>query len=78
MAALIIEDVTLSKCDKKFSLSIRFRGGRTQILKVPAPIRQGHVEVPISSFFPVAKDSRITCEIGTYVNPDVTLTHQGM
>jgi DNA invertase Pin-like site-specific DNA recombinase len=40
MTALIIEDVTLTRCDKEFSLSIRFRGGRTQTLKVPAPIRE--------------------------------------
>ena len=40
MTALIIEDVTLTRCDKEFSLSIRFRGGRTQIIKVPAPIRE--------------------------------------
>jgi len=40
MTALIIEDVTLTRSDKKFSLSIRFRGGRTQTLKVPAPIRE--------------------------------------
>ena len=40
MTALIIEDVTLTRCDKEFSLSIRFRGGRTQIVKVPAPIRE--------------------------------------
>jgi len=40
MTALIIEDVTLTRCDKQFSLSIRFRGGRTQTLKVPAPIRE--------------------------------------
>ena len=40
MAALIIEDVTLTRCDKEFSLGIRFRGGRTQTLEVPAPIRE--------------------------------------
>jgi hypothetical protein len=40
MTALIIEDVTLTRCDKEFSLGIRFRGGRTQTLKVPAPIRE--------------------------------------
>lgn len=40
MAALIIEDVTLTRCDKEFSLGIRFRGGRTQTLTVPAPIRE--------------------------------------
>ncbi len=40
MTALIIEDVTLTRCDKEFSLSIRFRGGRTQIVEVPAPIRE--------------------------------------
>ncbi len=40
MTALIIEDVTLTRCDKEFSLSIRFRGGRTQTIKVPAPVRE--------------------------------------
>jgi len=40
MTALIIEDVTLTRCDKEFSLSIRFRGGRTQTIKVLAPIKE--------------------------------------
>ena len=40
MVALLIEDVTLSRCDGEITLGIRFRGGRTQTIKVPAPMRE--------------------------------------
>ena len=40
MVALLIEDVTILKHDKQISISIRFRGGRTQVLEVPAPIKE--------------------------------------
>jgi DNA invertase Pin-like site-specific DNA recombinase len=39
MTALLIEDVTLTRRDTVISLDIRFRGGRTQSIEVPAPIR---------------------------------------
>jgi len=39
MTALLIEDVTLTRRDTVISLDIRFRGGRTQSVEVPAPIR---------------------------------------
>ena len=40
MTALLIEDVTLIRRDDKITVSIRFRGGRTQTIEVPAPIRE--------------------------------------
>lgn len=40
MTALLIEDVTLARRDDKIEIGIRFRGGRTQRLQVPAPIRE--------------------------------------
>jgi hypothetical protein len=40
MTALIIEDVTLTRRDDKIIAGIRFRGGRTQTVEVPAPIRE--------------------------------------
>jgi DNA invertase Pin-like site-specific DNA recombinase len=39
MTALLIQDVTLTRRDTVISLDIRFRGGRTQSIEVPAPIR---------------------------------------
>jgi DNA invertase Pin-like site-specific DNA recombinase len=39
MTALLIEDVTLTRRETVISLDIRFRGGRTQSVEVPAPIR---------------------------------------
>lgn len=40
MTALLIEDVTLTRRESVITLGIRFRGGRTQTLEVPAPIRE--------------------------------------
>lgn len=40
MTALLILDVTLIRRDDKITVSIRFRGGRTQTVEVPAPIRE--------------------------------------
>ena len=40
MTALLIEDVTLTRSDNEITLRIRFRGGRTQTIEVPAPIRE--------------------------------------
>ena len=40
MTALLVEDVTLTRRDTVIKLDVRFRGGRTQTLEVPAPIRE--------------------------------------
>jgi len=39
MAALLIEDVTLTRCDERVVVAIRFRGGRTETMNVAAPIK---------------------------------------
>lgn len=40
MTALLIEDVTLRRRGDTVDIGVRFRGGRTQRLEIPAPIRE--------------------------------------
>ncbi|MCP4084898.1 MAG: recombinase family protein [Actinomycetia bacterium] len=40
MAALLLEDVTLTRRQDQIELGIRFRGGRTQTIEVAAPVRE--------------------------------------
>jgi DNA invertase Pin-like site-specific DNA recombinase len=40
MATLLLEDVTLTRRDDQVEIGIRFRGGRTQTIEVPAPVRE--------------------------------------
>lgn len=40
MAALLLEDVTLTRRDDQVEMGIRFRGGRTQTIEVSAPVRE--------------------------------------
>ena len=72
MTALLIEDVTLTRCDTVITLDVRFRGGRMQTLEVPAPIRECDRRrtraTTVAQIDALLDDERTDGEIATILN----------